>query len=154
MALALTIGLAWVLMSRRRTLQKARAADIYWQEKRRFLEERAAADAIDAPPEDWSGRLLDDRFLLEERIAAGGFAAVYRAADRAHNGEPVAVKLLHPLCDNEAWRRRRFVDEVAALAEAPRCRRSRDPACRRGRSRPALPGHGIHRRHYLAGASA
>ena len=82
MSLAFAIGLAWVLMRRRRTLQKARAADIYWLEKRRFLEERAAADAIDAPPEDWSGRLLDDRFLLEERIAGGGFAAVYRAADQ------------------------------------------------------------------------
>lgn len=122
LAFALATGLAWVLMRRRHTLQKARAADTYWQEKRRFLEERAVADtrdapsdADDAPREDWSGRLLDDRFLLETRLAAGGFAAVYRAADLANNGEPVAVKLLHPLCDNEEWRRRRFLDEVAAL---------------------------------------
>jgi eukaryotic-like serine/threonine-protein kinase len=40
---------------------------------------------------------------------------VYRGFDQARGGERVAVKLLHPLRDNEQWRRRRFVEEVAAL---------------------------------------
>jgi ligand-binding sensor domain-containing protein len=115
LALAVAVGLTGVLLRRRHSLQKIRTADIYWQEKRRFLEERAAAETTGAPAEDWSGRLLDDRFLLETRLAAGGFAAVYRATDRANHDEPVAVKLLHPLCDNEEWRRHRFLEEVRAL---------------------------------------
>jgi serine/threonine protein kinase len=53
--------------------------------------------------------------VLEKRIAGGGFAAVYRGFDQAHGAEAVAIKLLHPLRDNEQWRRRRFVEEVAAL---------------------------------------
>ena len=44
-------------------------ADAYWLEKRRFLEDRAAGETSAAPPEDWSGRWLDDRFLLEKRLA-------------------------------------------------------------------------------------
>ena len=38
--------------------------------------------------------LLDDRYLLTERIGLGGFSEVWRAQDRALD-RPVAVKLLH-----------------------------------------------------------
>jgi eukaryotic-like serine/threonine-protein kinase len=41
-----------------------------------------------------SSTLLDDRYLLTERIGVGGFSEVWRAQDRALD-RPVAVKLLH-----------------------------------------------------------
>lgn len=41
-----------------------------------------------------SSTLLDDRYLLTERIGVGGFSEVWRAQDRVL-GRPVAVKLLH-----------------------------------------------------------
>lgn len=41
-----------------------------------------------------SSALLDDRYLLTERIGVGGFSEVWRAQDRVL-GRPVAVKLLH-----------------------------------------------------------
>ena len=90
--------------------RKVNAARAYWEEKRRFLENRDQERA-----EDWSGRTLEKRFLLEARIAAGGFASIYRAQDLANSAGMVAVKLLDPMRDNEEWRRRRFAEEVAAL---------------------------------------
>src|SRR5262249_48146716 len=116
MAIALAlVALTWVLARWIRHRQKARATQDYWKQKREFLERRDEEPAAGDPPDDWTGRTLDGRFLLDKRIAGGGFAAVYRALDQANSGEPVAVKLLHPLRDNEQWRRRRFVEEVSAL---------------------------------------
>jgi hypothetical protein len=110
-ALAFAAGLAW-FVKRRRAAEAAGAAHRYWEEKRAFLETRAPAGEAE---QDWTGRTLEDRFELEERIAAGGFASVYRARDAAHASQPVAVKLLHRMQDNEQWRRRRFAEEVDAL---------------------------------------
>ena len=93
-----------------RRQKAARAARRYWEEKRAFLEARAAEET-----EDWSGRTLDGRFELQERIAAGGFASVYRARDAQSGEGPVAVKLLDPMREDQQWRRRRFAAEVAAL---------------------------------------
>jgi streptogramin lyase len=104
----------WGLRRGWQTYRGAREAEQYWREKRSFLESR---DREGASAEDWSGRLLADRYLLEQRIAAGGFASVYRASDQQSGEAPVAVKLLHPLRDHELWRRRRFAAEVAALQE-------------------------------------
>jgi ligand-binding sensor domain-containing protein len=107
---------ACALVLWRRSREKKRAVEDYWREKREFLEQRdAAEESSAAPADDWAGRTLDGRFLLERRIASGGFAAVYRSLDQADRGETVAVKLYHPLRDNEQWRRRRFVEEVKAL---------------------------------------
>jgi ligand-binding sensor domain-containing protein len=100
-------GLGWILVRRRRS---AHLEQSYWEEKRHFLESRDSAET-----EDWSGRTLDDRFLLDARVAGGGFASVYRARDQANGAELVAVKVLHALRDHEEWRRRRFAEEVAAL---------------------------------------
>lgn len=46
-------------------------------------------------PRDHSGLLLAARYLLEQQIAAGGFATLYRASDIRMNGRPTAIKLLH-----------------------------------------------------------
>jgi ligand-binding sensor domain-containing protein/tRNA A-37 threonylcarbamoyl transferase component Bud32 len=111
--IGLAVG-ALILWGRSR--EKKRAAEQYWREKREFLERRDAEEELSvAPADDWSGRTLDGRFLLERRIASGGFAAVYRGLDQAVDSASVAVKLYHPLRDNEQWRRRRFVEEVMAL---------------------------------------
>jgi serine/threonine-protein kinase len=88
----------------------------YWANKRKFMAELDGAGSEDSQLLDnCSGQCLDGRFLLQELLATGGFAEVYRAADLANASEPVAVKLLHPLRDHAEWRRRRFRQEVAAL---------------------------------------
>jgi serine/threonine-protein kinase len=110
----LFVAVVWALLRWRRFRRKAVAADAYWQEKREFLEQRAGTEAQEKF-DDWTGRVLDGRFLLVKQIACGGFAAVYRALDQTDESKPVALKLLHPLRDHEQWRRRRFAEEVTAL---------------------------------------
>ena len=107
-ALVLALAISFVWYARRRRMR--RQVQQYWAEKRAFLEARGPEEM-----QDWSGRTLDGRFVLEERIATGGFASVYRARDAAAGDEQVAVKLLHPIEDDEQWRRRRFAAEVASL---------------------------------------
>ena len=105
-------GLALAVLKRRRSSRAEQAKEDYWNEKRQFLESR---DTADPAQEDWSGTLVDGRFLLGSRIASGGFAAVYRAADTMREHAPVAMKLFYPVVDHMEWRRRRFEEEVAAL---------------------------------------
>ena len=62
-----------------------------------------------------SGRILDDRYELAERIGAGGMAEVWRARDRRLNRD-VAVKLLDGPAARDASRRRRIEREARALA--------------------------------------
>src|SRR5439155_12865779 len=112
LSLSSAAGLALAVAARQRFQRRARAKEAYWREKQEFLDSRPSADP---EQEDWSGRMLDGRFLLESRIASGGFAAVYRAIDEVNGGEPAAVKVLHPVRDHVEWRRRRFVEEVEAL---------------------------------------
>ena len=67
--------------------------------------------------ETLAGEALDDRYFAVERIAAGGFGAIYRARDR-DTGRAVAVKVLHPeLCREEKHveRFRREAYMVASL---------------------------------------
>jgi serine/threonine protein kinase len=47
------------------------------------------------PRTDTALRTLGGRFTLEQQIGRGGFADVYRAADRKQGGRLVAVKILH-----------------------------------------------------------
>jgi len=61
------------------------------------------------------GTMLDDRFLIEARIATGGFGAVYRA--RTSGGEPVAVKILHPQLTGDPNMVARFRREGATLTQ-------------------------------------
>ncbi len=58
------------------------------------------------------GRVVADRFVIEERAGAGGMAAVFRAHDRS-TGKPVALKLLH---GSTAEHETRFAREAELLA--------------------------------------
>jgi len=63
------------------------------------LDARTANGRRPSRPDPLLGTWLDDRFLIEQRIATGGFGAIYRA--RTAGGAPVALKVLHPrLADN------------------------------------------------------
>ena len=56
----------------------------------------------DVPPEDWAGLTLAGRYLLEHRVARGGFATVYRAQDLRMNGRSTAIKILDQAA-SETW---------------------------------------------------
>jgi tRNA A-37 threonylcarbamoyl transferase component Bud32/tetratricopeptide (TPR) repeat protein len=56
---------------------------------------------------------IDQRFLIEREVAAGGMGTIYRAQDR-HTGKPVALKVMHP---DDAIAIERFRREAALLAE-------------------------------------
>lgn len=61
------------------------------------------------------GAILGDRFRLDEKLAAGGMGAVYRAEDQIML-VPVAVKVLLPALLDDADIRRRFRRESSILA--------------------------------------
>jgi serine/threonine-protein kinase len=61
------------------------------------------------------GTWLDGRFLIERRIAMGGFGAVYQA--RGVDGLPVALKVLHPWLTSDADVVARFRREGATLTQ-------------------------------------
>jgi serine/threonine protein kinase len=61
------------------------------------------------------GTMIDDRFFIEARIATGGFGAIYRA--RTSDGEPVALKILHPRLTADPNMVARFRREGATLTQ-------------------------------------
>ncbi|MDI2126143.1 Stk1 family PASTA domain-containing Ser/Thr kinase [Yinghuangia seranimata] len=61
------------------------------------------------------GRLLDGRYRVESRIAAGGMATVYRALDTRLD-RTVAVKVMHPAMAADASFTDRFIREAKAAA--------------------------------------
>lgn len=58
---------------------------------------------------DVAGRPLGSQYLLGDRIGRGGMGEVWRGTDR--RGNPVAVKLLHPQCAQDANILHRFISE-------------------------------------------
>lgn len=74
--------------------------------------------AQETPPDQaWPGRTsLADRYELEEPIASGGAAIVWRAYDR-NLARPVAIKLLHPHHANDPTTVERFERESRAAAQ-------------------------------------
>lgn len=57
------------------------------------------------------GRIIGDRYELEERIGSGAFGSVYRAA-HVRLESPVAVKFLSPLLADRGETRARFEREA------------------------------------------
>ncbi len=62
------------------------------------------------------GRVLDNRYKLEEFIGKGGMAMVYRALDQ-RTGHSVAVKILRPEFNGDAEFLQRFEREAAAASK-------------------------------------
>ncbi|MGN6110988.1 MAG: protein kinase domain-containing protein [Kofleriaceae bacterium] len=62
-----------------------------------------------------TGAVLDGRFLIDAKIAAGGFGAIYRAT-YLPSGAPVALKVLHADLALDRNLAARFRREAAALA--------------------------------------
>ncbi|MGH9889315.1 MAG: serine/threonine protein kinase, partial [bacterium] len=61
------------------------------------------------------GTTLDGRFLIEQRIATGGFGAIYRA--RLPSGDAIALKVLHPRLASDPTMVARFRREGAILTK-------------------------------------
>jgi serine/threonine protein kinase len=61
------------------------------------------------------GQVLDGRYRLEERLAAGGMGVVYRG-QRMGLAKPVAVKFLHRTAAVQSGNRLRFEREAAAMS--------------------------------------
>ena len=66
--------------------------------------------------------LLAGRYVLEERIAVGGMAAVWRAHDEVL-ARTVAVKILHDDLARQDTIKERFRREAIAAAKRPSCSR-------------------------------
>ena len=68
-----------------------------------------------AAQDSFIGRTLDDKYLIEERLGAGGMGAVYRARHLSMD-RPVAIKVLHQrLVEDEAARVRFHIEARAAV---------------------------------------
>lgn len=70
-------------------------------------------DANTAAQQDWSGRLLKQRYKLIAPLAEGGFSNVYEAIDQ-QTSERIAVKVITTRTADAAWVRTRFTHEVTA----------------------------------------
>lgn len=62
------------------------------------------------------GRVLDDRYIIGERIARGGMASVFRATDERLDRE-VAVKVMHHALGDDQQFTDRFVREAKSAAK-------------------------------------
>lgn len=71
---------------------------------------------MDAPTIDpLLGRVIDNRYVIERRVARGGMATVYEAMDQRLE-RPVAIKIMHPhLAEDEDFTRR-FIQEARQAA--------------------------------------
>lgn len=67
-------------------------------------------------PEPSVGQLVGNRYLLEERLGAGGFGAVFAAAD-TNIGKSVAIKILHATFVDNPEAVGRFRREVDCIAQ-------------------------------------
>ena len=68
------------------------------------------------PPAGIAARTLGGRFVLEEKIGSGGFADVFRAADKKQGGV-VAVKILHDVAALSPEALRRFSRELRLMED-------------------------------------
>lgn len=66
-------------------------------------------------PDPLIGRTIDSRYLIEDRIARGGMASVYRGLDYRLE-RPVAVKIMHPHLAEDEQFTQRFIQEARQAA--------------------------------------
>lgn len=71
---------------------------------------------MDSPTVDaLIGRVVDNRYVIERRVARGGMATVYQAIDQRLE-RPVAIKIMHPhLAEDEEFTKR-FIQEARQAA--------------------------------------
>jgi len=62
------------------------------------------------------GSSLNDRYLIEKEIGRGGMGIVYLARDRQLLSKPVVVKVLQETSSQSSWLKKRFRQEIEALA--------------------------------------
>src|SRR4051812_23746104 len=74
------------------------------------------------PPDPRIGQVLQARYRILERVAAGAMGVVYRG-ERVELGRPVAVKFLHPWIAAQKAFRARFETEARAMSRLahPNC---------------------------------
>ena len=65
--------------------------------------------------DNYTGKLLGNRYLLEKEIGVGGMSVVYKALDKVDN-KPVAIKILKEEFSSDDAFRRRFKNESKAVA--------------------------------------
>src|SRR5688572_19579381 len=97
----------------------ARQRDARLQGRLRHPRSRVTTDQTHGPPPGrapGTSDLLADRYVLEERIATGGMAAVWRAHDEVL-ARTVAVKILHDDLGRQDGIRERFRREAIAAAK-------------------------------------
>ena len=70
---------------------------------------------MDTTLDSLTGRVLDGRYRIEARIAAGGMATVYRAVDQRLD-RVLALKVMHPDLAADAAFVERFIREAKAAA--------------------------------------
>jgi len=75
-----------------------------------------------SPPDPRVGQILQGRYRILERLAAGAMGVVYRG-ERVELGRPVAVKFLHPWIAAQQAFRARFETEARAMSRLahPNC---------------------------------
>ncbi len=68
------------------------------------------------PKSKWTGKSLNNRYLIEEMLGQGGMSAVFKATD-PNLKRVVAVKMIHSHLSNNPDFVRRFEEEAAAVAQ-------------------------------------
>jgi serine/threonine protein kinase len=77
----------------------------------------APAEIISAYREDpYVGALIKDRYLIEKELGRGGIGVVYLARDRRLHSKSVVVKVLLEEPAQDAWFKKKFRQEIEALA--------------------------------------
>ena len=80
----------------------------------RSVHDPSASDRMTQMRDPFVGAILDRRFRVDEKIAVGGFGAIYRATHVKSHHE-VALKILHPRLASDARIVARFRREGATL---------------------------------------
>jgi tRNA A-37 threonylcarbamoyl transferase component Bud32 len=99
------------------------AGAIRWRRKLRLRARTTLPDlaqwrlAALVPESKLIGTTLDGRFEVLSLVAQGGFATIFKGADRHHSGRWCAIKVFRQGVVDEQWLTHRFQQEVSALEQ-------------------------------------